>query len=97
MNNRPHYLEYMKKYRDSARQEALTHYGGKCNCCGETRHEFLAIDHINGGGCKHHKSINGMAIGIWLRKNNYPEGFRILCHNCNMALGFFGYCPHKTT
>jgi hypothetical protein len=17
-----------------------------------------------------------------------------LCHNCNMALGFYGYCPH---
>jgi hypothetical protein len=20
--------------------------------------------------------------------------YRVLCHNCNMALGFYGYCPH---
>lgn len=88
-------IESMTKYRHQARIEAVLHYGGKCECCGESQTEFLAIDHINGGGNKHQKEINGMAIGIWLRKNGYPEGFRVLCHNCNMSLGFMGYCPHK--
>jgi len=26
----------------------------------------------------------------------YPTGFRVLCHNCNQAIGLYGYCPHKT-
>jgi hypothetical protein len=31
----------------------------------------------------------------YLRKHNYPPGFRVLCHNCNMAFGHFGRCPHE--
>lgn len=93
--NREKHLQAMKRYRDKARLDAITHYGGKCECCGETHIEFLAIDHINGGGHQHQKSINGLAIGIWLRKNKYPAGFRVLCHNCNLSLGHYGYCPHN--
>ena len=31
----------------------------------------------------------------WITKNNSPKGFQILCHNCNMAKGFYGKCPHQ--
>lgn len=31
----------------------------------------------------------------WLRDNNFPDEYRILCMNCNFSLGRFGYCPHK--
>lgn len=31
----------------------------------------------------------------WLKTNGYPDGFQTLCHNCNMAKGFYGICPHK--
>jgi len=85
------------KIRNAAiRQEVLDHYGNKCVCCGETTPEFLAIDHINGGGNKHRKEVGGSGPVMyrWLKKNNYPEGFQILCHNCNMAKGFYGACPH---
>lgn len=79
-----------------SRLAALNHYGGKCACCGETTYEFLAIDHINGGGNEHRKAIGvGRHIIRWLIKNNYPEGFQVLCHNCNVAKGFHGECPHK--
>jgi hypothetical protein len=79
------------------RIEAIKHYGGKCACCGETVIEFLQIDHINGGGHKHRKENgNGNSISGWLRKNNYPSGFRILCSNCNWSMGVHGYCPHHT-
>ena len=27
-------------------------------------------------------------------KNYYPKNLQILCHNCNMAKGFYGECPH---
>ena len=60
-----------------------------------TIYEFLAIDHINGGGNKHRKELKNDKLPGWLAKNNFPEGFRILCHNCNMALGFYGFCPHQ--
>jgi len=36
----------------------------------------------------------GHGLYRWLKKNGYPEGFRVLCMNCNWARGKFGYCPH---
>jgi hypothetical protein len=78
------------------RKRCITHYGAACACCGESTYEFLVIDHINGGGNKQRKE--GITkISRWLIANNFPEGFRILCHNCNSALGAYGYCPHSTT
>jgi hypothetical protein len=83
----------------------LIHYGGdppKCACCGETRYEFLSIDHINGGGNEERKKFltttgkyNPRKFYQWLIDNNFPEGFRVLCMNCNFALGHYGYCPHS--
>ena len=88
-----------RKYHDKIRRIVLEHYGGKnlaCACCGETRIEFLTIDHINGSGAKHIKEIGGASYFYrWLIKNNFPKGFRVLCHNCNSALGLYGYCPHE--
>jgi hypothetical protein len=55
---------------------------------------MLGIDHINGGGTKHRKEIKNFGIYKWLIDNNYPLGYRVLCHNCNCSLGFNGYCPH---
>lgn len=31
----------------------------------------------------------------WLKRNDWPKGFRVLCHNCNSSLGYYGYCPHR--
>jgi hypothetical protein len=83
-------------WRQRKRRELLDHYGGKCACCGEEHYEFLSIDHINGGGTKHRAEVGkGDVFYKWLRKNGYPEGFRVLCHNCNQAIGFYGFCPHQ--
>lgn len=91
--NRELHLSNKKKYRDRIRKEVIEKYGGKCKCCGESNLVFLAIDHIDGGGGKHLKQIK-YQISIWLRKNNYPSGFQVLCHNCNMAKYILGVCPH---
>src|SRR5258706_14541763 len=40
-----------------SRERGLDAYGGKCECCGETRREFLTIDHIHGGGQRHRKTL----------------------------------------
>lgn len=79
------------------RLEALKHYGGQCACCGETEPKFLGIDHIDNNGAAHRKEIgrSGKAIYYWLRDNNYPKGFQVLCHNCNAAKGRYGICPHQ--
>ena len=75
-------------------------YGGPvCNCCGETILGFLTIDHINNDGASHRKEINargGNAMYRWLKNNNYPSGFQVLCWNCNTGRAMNGgVCPHK--
>jgi len=79
----------------------LTHYScdsPKCSCCGEHNVEFLSIDHIKGGGESHRRSLHrqsGHPFYVWLIKNDFPEGYRVLCLNCNTSLGLYGYCPHQ--
>jgi hypothetical protein len=91
----PENLSRRTELRRIHRMDLIAEYGGECECCYETAFEFLAIDHVNGGGTKHLREIK-TDLGSWLRKNNYPkEGFRVLCHNCNSAFGFYGYCPHN--
>ena len=88
-----------KKIGDTAlRLEVLAHYGGKCACCGENKIEFLALDHINGGGAQHRKELGlwGLPYYRWVRDNQYPDIHRVLCHNCNSSMGSYGYCPHVT-
>ena len=84
------------------RTEVLSHYSNgepKCACCGETIFEFLTIDHVLGNGNKHRKSLGGHGstwFYAWLRRNGYPEEYRVLCMNCNWAAGLYGgHCPHQ--
>lgn len=85
--------------RDKARQAKLrvvAAYGGRCACCGETAIEFLTIDHVNGGGNVHRREV-GKGRGVYadLERQGFPQdGYRVLCFNCNIARGFYGYCPH---
>lgn len=84
------------KYRKELKLEILMHYGGsppKCACCGENHIEFLTIDHVNGRE-KGDKKTGG-TLQYWIKRNNFPKGFQVLCFNCNCAKGFFGECPHK--
>jgi hypothetical protein len=92
-------VDYQRDWRRKQRQSVLAHYGGRCACCGETEYEFLSIDHIEGGGTQHRRDIGsrGATMMRWLINNGYPEGFRVLCHNCNQAIGFYGKCPHEAT
>lgn len=89
--------EQDKKKCAKVRYQALSHYGLSCSCCGESTYEFLCIDHINGGGGKQRKQLGrgGTTFFRWLIQNNFPEGFRTLCYNCNNSLGHYGYCPHN--
>jgi hypothetical protein len=75
----------LRKYTREYRIDALKHYSPelKCQRCGFSDIRALSIDHINNDGSKHRKEIGkGRAIYYWLKNNNYPEGYQVLCMNC---------------
>jgi len=79
------------------RLKVLNHYSQgnvECKCCGEKQYEFLSLDHIDGGGNKHRKELGSKYIYSYLIQDNFPIGYQVLCHNCNMAKSYYGKCPH---
>lgn len=88
-----------KQVRDKVRLEVLEAYGNVCACCGEANPKFLTIDHVDGHGGEHRRSIRatgGSTLYFWIRKSGFPkDGFQILCWNCNAAKQYYGVCPHK--
>ncbi len=97
---RKRYQTQGRPWRQRVRQEAIEHYGGRCSCCGEDTPEFLHIHHVNGDGAAHRREIGlkpGHNFVAWLKRNGWPEGFGILCANCNMAEELEGGCPHRRT
>ena len=92
-----------KRNQDRCRDEVYGAYGGyKCNCCNETERMFLSIDHMDNNGAEERRSGKynggGSAFYNWLRKNNFPEGYQVLCMNCQVGKHRNGgVCPHQTT
>jgi hypothetical protein len=76
------------------RCEVLTHYSGgtlACALCAENHYEFLALDHtagdLVGAGRRDREAIGaGGNLIRRLKRSGYPEGFRVLCHNCNFRV-----------
>lgn len=86
----------MKRMMD--KQTVIQHYGGKCECCGETIPEFLTMDHINGNGGQIRQSGRHQGGDKWAQVINegFPGDLRILCYNCNEGTHINrGICPHK--
>lgn len=78
-------------------------YGGaRCVCCGESQTAFLSVDHIYNDGGNMRKSsahpTSSTAFYSWLKRNNFPPGFQILCMNCNTGKHRNGgVCPHQSS
>ena len=73
----------------------LTHYGNgnlACVKCGEDRIACLSIDHINGRGSAHRKTLQGSGKGYymytWLQREGHPGGYQTLCMNCQWVKRF---------
>lgn len=94
---------YRKKLYDKARTDTIKYYSdGKmnCKCCGEDNRLFLTIDHVNNDGGEKRKNKTqpwgGPQLCRWLILNDFPDGFQILCFNCNLGKARNkGICPHK--
>lgn len=94
-----------KKHNDKVRFDVINHYSNgtnKCICCGESIFKFLTIDHINNNGAEERRKLfknrimGGSKFYHWLKKNNYPEGYQVMCWNCNCGKRMNnGICPHK--
>ena len=94
--NTPKIAEFNKQYRLRVKSKLFDILGNKCARCGFSDIRALQIDHVHGGGTKHRKEI-GNQIYSWLKRNNYPKGFQILCFNCNNGKKIKGVCPHLLT
>lgn len=85
--NRARFNIYRRKWAQQLKFEVLSHYSrGKPRCerCGFDDIKALSMDHIEGGGKKHFKEIGGAGPVFynWLRLNDYPSKFQVLCMNC---------------
>jgi hypothetical protein len=72
--------------------EILNYYGHQCSIidCGGI--ENLRVDHI-GGKDNGDGYLKGHKLWRWLKKNNFPPGFRILCQRCNALDGYHRNSP----
>lgn len=79
------------KYRQKLKNEVFSYYSkGRpiCAICGKDSIDILTIDHINGGGRRHLISMKmkgGTQFYKYLKDNKFPDGYRILCFNCNCS------------
>ena|SRR3990167_659450 len=76
-----------RAYLLSIRLQAIDVYSHgtfACRHCGYDTVEALCIDHLNDDG-KFHRTLTGAgpSFWLWLKRNTYPDGFQVLCHNCN--------------
>jgi len=91
------FMEKIKKRWELRKAQAIEKMGGKCACCGENNPIFLCLDHIKGNGRRDYQKAGGPQ-GVWKRAiaEGLPkEKYRLLCWNCNAALGLYGFCPHS--
>ncbi len=97
-DNRERLLEAKKGRTRRLRQRILEAYGHACECCGESESQFLCVDHVNGNGAQERKAgLTGSRYYYSIIRKAFPKDeYRLLCHNCNMSLGFYGYCPHQS-
>lgn len=83
---------------DDVRLECLRYYSNGdplCVCCGKTEVEALCLDHLNGRSKELRAAMKNYPQYIWIKRNGFPEGLRVLCHSCNQARQYYGKCPHE--
>ena len=102
----PEFREWKKKFTQKVELEVLTEYSKRvsnsdipcCACCGENSHiEFLTVNHIKGRDemSAEEKALSGIKVYHWLSLHQFPDGYQVLCRNCDSAKTMLGKCPHQ--
>uniref|UniRef100_A0A6M3K8C1 Uncharacterized protein n=1 Tax=viral metagenome TaxID=1070528 RepID=A0A6M3K8C1_9ZZZZ len=80
------YKRQMGRDRDLEKKLVVLDYYSrgalKCTHCGIDDIDVLTIDHINGGGHQD-RLVNGSKTYRYLINQDFPEGYQVLCFNCN--------------
>lgn len=66
-------------------------YGGRCNCCGDSRVEMLTLEHVNGKGIR----CQTTSLMRKLIELKFPVGYLCLCYGCNVATKHGRPCIHS--
>lgn len=83
-----------KEERNRLKFLVLSHYSGgvpHCATCFFSDIDALCLDHIDNNGAEHRRSnfgnrtMAGTTFYRWVKKNNFPSGFQVLCANCNLV------------
>lgn len=81
-------------YYHRVRRLVLEHYSGgeaECACCGVTYYPFLTLDHVENDGAEHKRKVGkGRSLYQWIVSHEFPDGFQVLCMNCNLAKQILG-------
>lgn len=83
---RDHKTIYQKQWEED-KLSVVSHYSNgtmDCKKCGYSDIRALSIDHIKGDGAKHRREIGQHNLYKWLINNNYPDGYQVLCMNCQV-------------
>ena len=80
-------LKWARAKRAKQRYECLLHYSEgslQCGRCGIADIDVLCLDHINNDGGLEKKCWgNGNAFYTNIYRLGFPEGYQVLCWNCN--------------
>ena len=87
--------KYTRDWTIKLKYEIFSHYSGeqpKCAKCGFSDMRALCLDHIYNDGAEERRMItngvrnnfNGQKIYQWVKKNNFPDRYQVLCFNCNI-------------
>lgn len=67
----------------SLRDRLIHKLGGKCQKCGFSDKRALQIDHVDGGGNKHRKTIHPTTFYRQILNDTVEIKVQLLCANCN--------------
>jgi len=90
--------DHRRKIRENGERErrrikkiVFDRLGRRCVCCGITENSMLTIDHAINIGKQRSKEGE---IYSYLIKNNFPDGYSVMCFNCNISKYRLGICAH---
>jgi hypothetical protein len=87
-----------RSQRQTLRLAALAYYGGippRCFCCFNGFTDHLTVAAMDGEILFGTTGRTGTALYRKLAREDYPEGYRVLCWNCLMSRSLYHACPHE--